>query len=379
MTSSNGEGGQNRSFRILSIDGGGVRALIPALVLAAIEKRTGKSICELFDLIAGTSTGGILALALACPSEAVASRPQYAASELVGLYRERWKTIFDRPRPLALLRRFAPRGFSPLLRGDVRDLFRPKYGDAGRETVLKSYLRYRLRDALTGLFVTSYDTMLRKPVFFVSDPSHAIDADYYHNVCDVFALDAALATSATPTYFPPQRVSQPNYFSPPGYYSLVDGGVFANNPTFVAATHAVKHYRQQPALANMLVVSLGTGSLTRNYNYQEARRWGQVAWAVPALEMAFDGQSDAVGSMMDQVLSPNHYHRFQIDLTDVNDDIDDMSEENLKAMERATLRMLDQRARRLDELCARLDASVPLTRKAGDDRQARANFAESLG
>jgi uncharacterized protein len=74
-------------FTILSIDGGGIRGIIPAMVLADIERRTGRRIAELFDLIAGTSTGGVLALGLSVPEEPTGTRPRFEASQLVTFYK----------------------------------------------------------------------------------------------------------------------------------------------------------------------------------------------------------------------------------------------------------------------------------------------------
>src|SRR3954464_5298965 len=82
------------AMKVLSIDGGGIRGLIPALVLAEIERRTGRATAELFDLIAGTSTGGILACGLTCPGEG--GRPRHSAEELAELYRTEGPRIFDR-------------------------------------------------------------------------------------------------------------------------------------------------------------------------------------------------------------------------------------------------------------------------------------------
>jgi patatin-like phospholipase/acyl hydrolase len=361
MTSSNGDGAHDRLFKLLSIDGGGIRGLMSALVLSTIEKKTGKSISEMFDLVAGTSSGGVLALALARPSESVPAKPCYSASELVALFEEKGRTIFERSAAFGVLDRVEAPGRQRLHlpNGNVHDLFRPKYRDSGREEVLKAYLGYRLIDAVVDVFVPTYDTLLRKPIFLVSNEAHVAETDYYHSICDVSAVEAGLA--ATPTFFAPQKVRQPNYVSPPGVYSLVDGGLFANNPTFVAMAHAIKRYKQ-PTLQNMLVVSVGAGSLTRSYPPDEIRGWGQVNWAVPAIEMTIDGQGDAVGCMLEQFLPSARYHRFQTDLTKVNDDIDDISEENIVAIERAALRMLERKARELDELCATLTTSTPVTK-----------------
>src|SRR5438270_629061 len=83
-----------RPLRVLALDGGGIRGVIPATVLAEIERRCGKRICEVFDLIAGTSTGGILALGLTTPDATTPSKPRYRAEDLVALYAEKGPTIF---------------------------------------------------------------------------------------------------------------------------------------------------------------------------------------------------------------------------------------------------------------------------------------------
>src|SRR5918995_672220 len=82
------------TFKVLSIDGGGIRGIIPAMVLARLEKQTGRPIAEMFDLIAGTSTGGILALGLTLPSDD--GKPRYAAKDLLELYEKDGSRIFPR-------------------------------------------------------------------------------------------------------------------------------------------------------------------------------------------------------------------------------------------------------------------------------------------
>ena len=121
-------------FKVLSIDGGGIRGIIPAMVLAEIEERTGRPVAEKFDLIAGTSTGGILALGLTMPGDA--GRPRYAAEELIGLYEEEGSRIFsDRA-------------------GPIRSAFEERYPSRGVEEVLGEYFgEARLKEALTRVFL----------------------------------------------------------------------------------------------------------------------------------------------------------------------------------------------------------------------------------
>src|SRR3954447_26055367 len=123
--------------KILSIDGGGIRGLIPAMVLDHIEGKLQRPISELFDVIAGTSTGGIIALGLTCPGDD--GRPKFSAADIVDLYVESGPKIFPHE-----------------IFGRVRQFVEEKYSDAGLEDVLREELGdARLKDALTSVIVTA--------------------------------------------------------------------------------------------------------------------------------------------------------------------------------------------------------------------------------
>lgn len=341
-------------FKILSIDGGGIKGIIPAIIIAEIEKRTNKPIYQLFDMIAGTSTGGILALALTKPDPNHPHQAHYKASELIDLYRQEGKYIFRENK------------IKKLLKLD-EIFFGAKYGSDGREAVLEKYLENtRLEKALTEVFITSYDTEYRMPVYFTSkkeqEKSKGLD---YRKVCrGITMVEAAMATSAAPTYFEPYKISTDDTRS--GFYSLIDGGVFANNPTSMALVEAIiaskKKARQSPqrneelALKDILVVSMGTGSLTRSYDYDRIKRWGQVQWIRPIINIVMDGQSEAVGCQLDQLLPeadgyPKQYYRFQPRLTRGNDDMDDPTSENIKKLEERAKLIIERRNEELDNLC----------------------------
>ena len=135
-------------MKVLCIDGGGIRGLIPALVLAEIEQRTGRRMAELVDFIAGTSTGGILACALARPG--ADGRPQFSAEELAGLYVEEGPRIFRRD----LLKTI----FS------VGGWLDERYEDDGLNAALDRYLGDAwLSDALVDVMTTAYDIDSRNP------------------------------------------------------------------------------------------------------------------------------------------------------------------------------------------------------------------------
>lgn len=355
------------SFRLLSIDGGGIRGLIPALVLAHIEEKVGRPIYELFDAIAGTSTGGMLALGLARPGGDLKTR----AAELAELYQANGSTIFAedlgrrvfyelvdslRPPPVTPNEHGLglPRHISP------RDLLRPKYDADGRRRVLQSFFQgMQLTDALTRVFITSYDTYEREPVLLVSRPEDSATGHYFDAVSEgISMLDAALATSAAPTYFPAHKIMRPGHSRGShgqDYYSLVDGGVFANNPTALA--HAF--LREGVIEADDLIVSLGTGSMTAPYTFDDVEKAGVLQWAFPMLKMMFDGQSEAVALGLQRRFErrfPGRYFRLQEYLTGelptpVSDDLDDASTQNIEAMVSFTEELITRHQRELDALC----------------------------
>ncbi len=325
-------------IKILSIDGGGIRGVIPGVVLAEIERRTKQPIAHLFDLVAGTSTGGILALGLTIPKHSGA--PLYAAEELVEMYEREGHRIFSR----SLVRRLFA----------VDNLTFKKYGAGGIEGVLLEYFgESRLRDALTDVLVTSYEVERCFPFFFKS--IYARERPDY----DFATRDVARATSAAPTYFEPMRLLTG---TTDHHYTLVDGGVFANNP---AACALVEARASHPDADSYLVVSLGTGSLTRRLPVEIAKYWGSVRWAKPLIDIVFDGVSSTVDYQLQQLLpgkngEARHYYRFQTTLDNHNSSLDNVSAENITALKGLALRMMDRQCDDLDELCEKLTEPKPV-------------------
>jgi uncharacterized protein len=287
---------------VLAIDGGGIRGLIPALVLADIERRTGRRMGELVDLIAGTSTGAIIACALARPDPMPAQR-------IAELYEIEGPRIFDR----TLLKRIK----------SADGLFDERYDSAGLVDALNRWLGPgRLADLEPPVLLTAYDIERRRAVFL--------------GASDLAMIDAAHASSAAPSYFEPVRVDG---------QTLVDGGVFATNP-------AVCAYAQVGGQLDLLV-SLGTGEHTRPLPYDKVRSWGRLEWARPILDVVFDGTADAVDLQMAGLL-PSGYVRLQTRLDEASDDLDDASPENLAALKREAERLIAANDAQIDELCARL-------------------------
>jgi patatin-like phospholipase/acyl hydrolase len=313
--------------RILSIDGGGIRGIIPALVLAELERRAAKPAAELFDLIAGTSTGGILACGLTIPGEG--AQPRWTATELVELYEREGPHIFDR----SLLKRLTS------LEGVIDE----RYPSKPFEQILTRYFGdARLRDALTRVLVTAYDIERRSAWFFRSERAQA-DPRY-----DFPMREVALATSAAPTYFEPARLASPADAN--DYFALIDGGVFAVNPGMCAWAEA----RALGLPEDTVVLSLGTGSLTRRISYNDAKDWGLIEWAQPVLDVVFDGSSDVVDYQLGQLLGAGRRFRLQIDLESASDNLDDASEENIRALRLEGERLIERASDQLDEVLALL-------------------------
>lgn len=286
---------------ILSIDGGGIRGIIPAMILAEIEQLTGKPAHQNFDLLAGTSTGGMIALGL-CKDNGQGGAEKSAA-DLVAMYEDHGKEIFSRS---------FWQGVS-----SVAGLLDEKYSEEGLEEVLGDFFADTpLSNALCPVVITSYDIENRHPLFLKS---------WKHEHKSVLMRDAAKATSAAPTYFEPARIRVGDE-----YRVLVDGGVFINSPAVSAYAEARRIF---PDEDEFFLLSLGTGELTRSIAYEEAKGWGKAEWLSPLLSCIFDGVADAADYQMDKLLGQN-YLRLQTRLDIASDDMDDASRgniENLKA------------------------------------------------
>jgi patatin-like phospholipase/acyl hydrolase len=315
-------------YRILSIDGGGIRGLIPAVVLDRVEQRVGRPIADCFDLIAGTSTGGIIAVALTRADED--GGPRWSAAELIELYESQGPRIFDRSLFQALSSGFG-----------IED---EKYPRANLEGALDHYLGdARLRDALTDLLIAAYETEQRFPFFFKRRKARE-DPAY-----DFAIADVAYATSAAPTYFEALRLEAADTVD---RFSLIDGGVYASNPAMCAYAEARRYNPERP----VMMVSLGTGELTRSLPYEKIKDWGLREWIwphTPILSVMFDGMSDSVDYQLNQVLDERLYFRFQPKLDLAKDDLDDASPENLRALKLQATRLLadPDEAARFERMC----------------------------
>lgn len=322
------------AFKVLAVDGGGIRGIIPALVLAEIEIRTKRPISDLFDLVAGTSTGGIIALGLVKPG--ADGKVEKSAADIVNIYRQTGTKIFPQT--------FLQGLHVGLVRG-------AKYAAAGLESVVKDQFGdIRLKDALKPVLIPSHDIGQQKPKFFKSEKAKLSPAD------DFAMRDVVRATTAAPTFFQPTKIQPADASSS---YGLVDGGIDAGNPAMCAYAEALKMGR---AADGVLMVSLGTGEQGWSLNFEEATEWGAVEWAAPLIGMTLDGSNYTVDYQLRQLLQteapPQMYYRFQLTLDGATGGIDDASDANLNHLSDLTQAYLKDPATQasLTALCAQLTA-----------------------
>ena len=328
--------------RILSIDGGGIRGVIPAMILHELETRAAQPVHQLFDLVAGTSTGGILALGLTMPGSN--GGPRYSARALLELYENEGSTIFHQ----SLGRRLLALGH----------LLDAKYPASNIEDVLRRYFgETRLAEALTDVVIPSYELEGRMAWFFRSWRARR-DERY-----NFLMREVARATSAAPTYFPPVRLDSRGHDpdTTRAYYALIDGGMFANNPSLCAYVEAKS---RGPDAQDLLMVSIGTGQWMTPIPYAKARGWGVVGWAGSLLDVVFDGVSDTTEYQLQRVLRPlpdgaGRHFRFQAELEQGEDALDDASPANIAKLKRVATGIIEQHDAALTELAACLGGGHP--------------------
>ncbi|KAJ8625117.1 hypothetical protein MRB53_033647 [Persea americana] len=274
-------------INILSIDGGGIRGIIPATILSFLESQLQEldgedaRIADYFDVIAGTSTGGLVTAMLTAPNEQ--NRPLFAAKDITAFYVEHGPKIFPQ---------------SECLLGSAKNIFKalagPKYdGKYLQEIIRKTLGQTRLNQTLTNTVIPTFDIKLLQPTIFStfqvkSNPS-----------LNALLSDICIGTSAAPTYFPAHYFETEDPQGNVREFNLIDGGVAANNPALVAMIEVVREvFEENPVFfpikpmdyGRLLVLSLGTGTQKNEekYSAKAAKNWGVLGW------LANDGNSPVV-------------------------------------------------------------------------------------
>nr|XP_043616293.1 patatin-like protein 2 [Erigeron canadensis] len=307
---------------ILSIDGGGVRGIIPSVILSFLEAELQKidgenaRLADYFDVISGTSTGGLVTAMLTAPNEE--NRPLFAAKDITDFYLEHCPRIF-------------PHDDNPFGHAEkvIRALSGPKYEGVYLHELVQDLLgNTKLHETLTNVVIPTFDIKRLQPTIFSSyqlkkNPS-----------LDAMLSDICIGTSAAPTYLPSHTFATQD---PEGNlleeFNLIDGGVAANNPTLVAISEVTQEITagsmdffpiKPTEYGRFLVLSLGTGSprFEEKYDASKSSSWGVFGWlassgSTPLIDVFTQSSGDMVDYHISTVFqglhSAENYLRVQDD------------------------------------------------------------------
>ncbi|KAG5018345.1 hypothetical protein AAZX31_06G035900 [Glycine max] len=334
---------------ILSIDGGGIRGIIPATILAFLEAQLQEldgedaRLADYFDVIAGTSTGGIVTAMLSAPNDN--QRPLFAAKDIKPFYLEHCPKIFPQHSGLW--------GSVGKLLGSLGG---PKYdGKYLKEVVREKLGQTRLHETLTNIVIPTFDIKTLQPIIFSS-------YQIKRSPClDARLSDICISTSAAPTYLPAYHFKNQDSQGNTHEFNLIDGGVCANNPTLVAMNQVTKQIiNENPDFFSIkpmeygrfLIISLGTGTPKneQKFNAQMAAKWGLLDWltnsgSTPLIDVFTQSSADMVdfhlATVTQALHSENNYLRIQDDtLTGTDSSVDIATKENLEKLSQIGERLL---------------------------------------
>ncbi|KAL9344501.1 hypothetical protein Peur_062176 [Populus x canadensis] len=408
--SSSGSGPDDQGFAtILSIDGGGVRGIVPSVVLTALEAKLQKldvdnkdaRIADYFDFVAGTSTGGLMTAMLTTPN--AEKRPTFAAKDIVQFYREKSQLIFPRTTeqdeddelfddeaaiksvldearnqiqqynnemrnhiivdPLISALRFLLKwGLLPnFIRKKLRSLVFPRYDGVKLHEIINEKVRKKLlSDALTNVIIPTFDIKLFKPIIFSSLKAKRDKST------DAGMADVCIGTSAAPYYFPPY------YFKTNVDFNLADGGLAANNPSLLAVCEVMKEEKMDGR--KLLILSLGTGAADQSDRYVvgDPSKWGLLRWlwysennGCPLIDILTTAPDEMISMYISTIFKycgwEDNYYRLQAEMKLSEARMDDASDENMKKLEKIG-----------EDLAAKHDAELEaLAQKLIKNRKAR--------
>ncbi|XP_027091093.1 patatin-like protein 2 isoform X1 [Coffea arabica] len=406
------------SITILSIDGGGIRGIIPGVILGFLESELQKldgedaRLADYFDVISGTSTGGLVTAMLAAPNDK--NRPLFAAKEIKDFYLDNCPQIFPQETHLML-------GQAEKL---VKAVTGPKYDGKYLHNLLKQKLgETKLHQTLTNVVIPTFDIKLLQPTIF---SSYAVRLDqtlsfFYHCITcsslffllkethipmfctaqlkhhpslDALLRDICIGTSAAPTYLPAHKFETEDSDGSVKEFNLIDGGVAANNPALVAMNHVTKEVSQgnsdffsirSQEYSRFLVLSLGTGTAKEEgkYDAEQAAKWGILGWltsggSTPLVDVFSQASSDMVDFHLSTVFqtlqSEENYLRIQDDtLTGDLASVDVATEENLQNLVKVGENLLKKPVSRIN-----LETGVFEPLNKGTNEEALKRLAETL-
>ena len=329
-----------KKVRILSLDGGGMRGIIPATVLEYVEnkiveitKKPNARIADYFDLVAGTSTGGILSAFYLTPSKTLFKddpTSKYKASEALDFYSKDGYKIFNKSKKFGWF--------------GLRQLFNAaQYSPKKLEEILHREFQYlHFKELLKPCIITTYNMQNKNSFFFSSRES----LDKYR---EFYVKDVLRSTSAAPTFFPPAFIEN---LATQKQMINIDGGVFANNPAMCAYSEGRATDFEDisfPGAKDMLILSIGTGGGQFDLpNVEKSSKWGILPWATSIPNIMMDGSIDTVDFQMKNIFDTlDQKDKFNYKRVDVpkdkrtySSDMADASPENVVALKKAGIEAL---------------------------------------
>ncbi|KAK8367545.1 hypothetical protein V6Z12_A02G192900 [Gossypium hirsutum] len=371
--------GKRKMVTVLSIYGGGIRGIIPSVLLASLESKLQEldgpnaRIADYFDIVAGTSTGGLIATMLTAPNKDNGRQPLYEAKDIAKFYLEHSPKIFPQDRARALCQ--------------YQTMCSTQSPTKGNMDILTRFKLYYGKMSIFPLVSATY--MLLQPVIFSTNDAAVNDWK------NAKLADACIGTSAAPTLLPAHRFETKGSDGKTHSFDLIDGGVAANNPTLIAISHVwMESFKQNAKFKDiepmdnkrMLVLSLGTGSASIDvpkYDVVTANNWGMLDWIfhngnTPLLDAYGQASSDMVDFHVSALFRTSrckeNYLRIQDDsLTGAASTADIATEENLQKLVEIGNEILKKPVSKLNFETGRLEEDEGLT-----NEEALAKFAIRL-
>lgn len=307
---------------VLSLDGGGIRGIISSYILCHLENQLKYiannneiKLADYVDFVAGTSTGSIIGSLMLTPSLDNKKSAQYSMCEIVYLYTK-----------------LGPNVFSNSIWNKIRSLWgliHPKFSKTYIEDSLLDMLgEIEMKDLIKPCLFTGYDIDKRRINIFTNNDMNK--KYHYYQVKDIIR-----GSTSIPAFFPPAYFKINN-----DYNTLIDGGVFANNPALVAYTEISKTCfdSKKPESfypSDVLMISIGSGrGGIESYKYSKVKKWGMAKWLIPILDILLSAASDVVDYQIKKLFEsyyvPENYYRINPTIKYGSNSAVDTSEKNMQ-------------------------------------------------
>ena len=316
-----GQCGNRKKFRILSISGGGTRGIIPSLVLVRLEQITGRHCTELFDLFIGTSTGAMISAVLTIPTDeenptSPMNKWKYTAKDLLDVYIKEGPIVFES----SMWKKVTT----------INGLYGPMYYTKNRDERFKVWMgETRLKDLLNEVMFTSYDMSTECPIFFKSRKART-DSKF-----DFLVSDCIKAATAAPTVWPPHLIDE--HVEEEGLYM---DALYGKNPSMFGLMEALRHH--DCTTDDILLLSLGTGFSRKRSDPKNIITSGP-GFLVDAFNSTINANTMSTMYMVRGLIkNPSRVLDIDIPLDKAHMGITDVSKEHINHLIKVTLEYLEE-------------------------------------